>query len=104
MAAGQSNVDSDVLWSFGAEDKVWNSVLACDGCNPVSEKGCNPPNDRFIQMLIHRNQLLLGIEVSVLPKCINTELSEWKNGGPKEHIELFVNNFWADGFGIWFWD
>jgi len=59
------------------------------------------PEDRFIQNLIDRIQTLLDMDVSALPKRMNTDLSEWRGGGLKQHIEVFVSRCRADGFGIW---
>lgn len=97
----QPHVDHVVPWSFVAEDKVWNLVLSCDRCNSATEKGSQTPPDRFIQDLIGRNQKLLAMDTSALPKRINSELSEWRAGGLKNHIELLVNRCRADGFGLW---
>jgi len=98
----QPHVDHVVPWSFIAEDKVWNLVLACDRCN--SEKGSRVPEDRFIRNLIERNQTILEREFSVLPKRINAELSEWRGGGLDKHLELLVTRCRADGFGHWIAD
>jgi hypothetical protein len=97
----QPHVDHVVPWSFVFEDQVWNLVLACDGCNSVSEKGSKTPEDRFIQKLIRRNETLLALPVSTLPNWMKTELSEWRNGGLEDHIKLLVSRCRADGFGEW---
>lgn len=95
----QPHVEHVVPWSFVAEDKVWNLVLSCKDCN--SEKSSQTPANRFVTKLVHRNEEILGMDTSGIPKFINKDLSEWRTGDLKKHVEVLVSRCRADGFGTW---
>lgn len=95
----QPHVEHVIPWSFVAEDKVWNLVLSCKDCN--SEKSSQTPANSFVTKLIHRNEKILAMDASGIPKRINNDLSEWRSGGLKKHVEVLVSRCRADGFGTW---
>jgi len=98
-AGVRPHVDHVIPWSFVAEDKVWNLVLSCTDCN--SEKSSRTPSNRFIDKLVQRNEEVLDMSSSELPNRINKDLSEWRPGGLKKHIEVLVSRCRADDFGTW---
>jgi hypothetical protein len=51
------SVDHVIPWSFALEDKLWDLVLACVGCN--SAKSDWLPAEAFIEKLMHRNSVLV---------------------------------------------
>ena len=95
----KSHVDHVIPWSFVAEDKVWNLILACSKCN--SEKSSRTPADHCVTKLVRRNEAILTMDASDIPKRINKDLSEWRPGGLQKHIEVLVSRCRADGFGTW---
>jgi 5-methylcytosine-specific restriction endonuclease McrA len=94
-----TNVDHVVPWSFIAEDKIWNLVLACDRCN--SSKSSATPSDAFIDKLNERNQILEVDNKIISVTKIGKELAEWRGRELAEHIRMLVDRCRADGFGIW---
>lgn len=95
-----SDVDHVVPWSFIAEDKIWNLVLACDQCN--GDKLSATPADMFINKLNERNHQLLEVgDDNILDAKIRKELAEWRGRDLAEHIWMLVNRCRADGFGTW---
>jgi 5-methylcytosine-specific restriction endonuclease McrA len=95
----QPHVEHVVPWSFVAEDKVWNLVLSCKDCN--FKKSSQTPTNSFITKLVRRNEKILSLDASVIPSRINKDLSEWRPGELKKHIEVTVSRCRSDGFGTW---
>lgn len=61
-------VDHVIPWSFALEDKLWDLVLTCPGCNRAKSDWL--PHERFIKKLVNRNDHLrrttLPVGVSLL--------------------------------------
>jgi hypothetical protein len=95
------HVDHVIPWSFMAEDKVWNLVLACDDCNGSSGKSSKTPSDEFVEKLTNRNDDILGIDTSELPPRIRKDLGEWRGRDFDGHIQILIGRCRADGFGTW---
>jgi len=94
-------VDHVVPWSFIAEDKVWNLVLACNNCNGMNGKSNRTPTDKFIKKLELRNDDILAINVAKLPPRIRKDLAEWRGQELKKNVQMLVERCRADGFDIW---
>jgi len=95
----QPHAEHVVPWSFVAENKVWNLVLSCKDCN--FEKSSRTPTNRFVTKLVRRNEEILAMDISDIPKRINKDLLEWRPGGLKKHVEVLASRCRADGFGTW---
>ncbi len=93
------DVDHVVPWAFVAEDKSWNLVLACDGCNGA--KSSMTPQDDYVEKLIERNGTMMAMDTSSLPPKIRAELTEWHGRDLEEHLRVLVNRCRVDGFGTW---
>jgi hypothetical protein len=96
-----SEVDHVVPWSFIADDKVWNLVLACDDCNGGGGKSSRTPSDEYVEKLISRNNEILEIDAAELPTSIKKDLSEWRGRDLEGHIRVLINRCRDDGFGTW---
>jgi hypothetical protein len=96
-------VDHVIPWSYMAENKVWNLVLACRDCNGSGGKSNRMPNDDFIKTLNQRNEEILSLAPDDLPQKIKTDLAEWRGQRTDlvKHIEMLVGRCEADGFDRW---
>lgn len=92
-------VDHVVPWRFVAEDKVWNLVLACRGCN--SAKSNRIPTGAHIARLLEINEELLRLDPDRLPPRVRRDLEEWRTGGISDHVLGLVQRCHADGFQTW---
>jgi hypothetical protein len=93
------DVDHLVPWAFVAEDKSWNLVLACVGCN--GSKSSMTPQDNYIEKLVKRNATMMAMDSANLPSKIEKELAEWQGRDLEEHVRVLVNRCRSDGFGTW---
>jgi diadenosine tetraphosphate (Ap4A) HIT family hydrolase len=96
-------VDHVIPWSFVADDKVWNLVLACKKCNGSGGKSNRLPHVEFVMALIQRNDKIMANNPDKLPLKIKTDLAEWRGQRTElgKHIEILVGRCEADGFDRW---
>ena len=92
-------VDHVIPWSFVAEDKAWNLVLACSDCN--GPKSSSIPPEVFIAHLNERNQIIMNNFDSNLPPKVMRDFAEWRHADLCQHIETLAARCIADGFGTW---
>jgi hypothetical protein len=99
IITGTSHVDHLVPWSFVAEDKAWNLVLACSDCNGA--KSSQTPGDVYVRKLAARNHTILEMDSAGLPVLIKRDFADWRQGGLQENVEMLIGRCRADGFGTW---
>ena len=97
------DVDHVIPWSYVAENKVWNLVLACKDCNGSGGKSNRLPHGEFVKALIQRNNSILAIAPDNLPPKIKTDLAEWRGRETDlvKHVKMLVGRCHADGFDKW---
>lgn len=62
--ARNAHVDHFIPWSFVKEDKIWNFVLACSGCN--QEKNNKIPSNECLQRVERRNETMKASSNSII--------------------------------------
>jgi hypothetical protein len=100
---GSLAVEHVIPWCYVLEDRVWNLVLACNGCNLA--KSSQTPGDEHVKQLIERNKKMLaeltGGSEAGLGQFVTRDLREFLDRDIDEHIRTLLVNCRADGFGVW---
>ncbi len=90
------DVEHFIPWSFVFEDKLWNLVAACSGCN--GDKDVSIPSRSWLEKLHKRNSQLA--EMSQDP-MVKRDLGEWKIRSLEQHLNLLCDTASAEGFASW---
>ena len=88
-------VDHVLRWSFVLEDRTWNLVLACRGCN--NAKRDKLPDIGALERLCARNEQI--------PDCHGVsflrDFAEWRSRDLPSHIRGLYDQAVADNFPAW---
>jgi hypothetical protein len=91
-------VDHVVPWSFVLEDRTWNLVLACHGCN-------NGKRDRLtdtasLERLCDRNDHILN-NIAQADSSFRRHFEEWRTRNLSSYVRGLYDQAVADGFPVW---
>jgi hypothetical protein len=91
-------VDHVLPWSFVLEDKTWNLVLACRGCN-------NDKRDRLadvgsLERLCDRNEQIMKADLRA-DAAFSRHFAEWRLRDLSLYIRGLYDQAAADGFPFW---
>jgi hypothetical protein len=89
-------VDHVLPWTFVAEDKTWNLVLACRKCN--NEKRDRLVHTAALERLCVRNKQILSGQID---SRFLHHFEEWHSRDLSSHIRGLYDQAVADGFPNW---
>jgi hypothetical protein len=91
-------VDHVLPWTFVAEDRTWNLVLACRKCN--NEKRDRLAGADALDRLCLRNKQISSGQIHSGPRFFR-HFAEWHSRDLSSHIRGLYDQAVADGFPNW---